>query len=374
MATYDDVPDCDSAGSALTYDTTANNIDCATGFALLAGPTFSGIVTLPFALDPTTDANAEVSFDSDGWGSGFDAMEIWNGVTSAYVVATTATSPPSDGQVPKWNTGGAITWQDDAGAAGGDSVTIDGEDTTDPDFTSVGDLDVILCAGDGDPDASCGKPDEVIFRVYDDSHDHLITNIDSFTLAELNTQVSDATLVDNAITASSSDTLTNKAFDGDGIGNALMIPDGATGVASATENIAIDDSNEGQLSIYDGGSSAARYINVEEPVCRTLEDAVAADDDVPWGHFRRPLKILSYGCCDTDGSATATVALEDHAGNLINTFVSCSACSAVMTFTDVSADADGTLAAGEGLRIDIGTGVASGSWVEVCYTERALAQ
>ena len=66
VATYDDVPDCDSAGSALTYDTTANNIDCATGFALLAGPTFSGIVTLPFALDPTTDANAEVSFDSDG--------------------------------------------------------------------------------------------------------------------------------------------------------------------------------------------------------------------------------------------------------------------------------------------------------------------
>ena len=32
VATYDDVPDGDAAGDALTYDVTANNVACASGY------------------------------------------------------------------------------------------------------------------------------------------------------------------------------------------------------------------------------------------------------------------------------------------------------------------------------------------------------
>jgi len=47
---------------------------------------------------------------------------------------------PSDGQVLKWNTGNTVTWEDDAGAAGGDSITVDGVAVVDPDFDDGGDV------------------------------------------------------------------------------------------------------------------------------------------------------------------------------------------------------------------------------------------
>lgn len=86
--------------------------------SVFGNPTFTGVVTFPIAADPTTDADGEASFDTDGWGSGYDALEIWNGTASAYVVATTASDAPTNGQVPVWNTGGAITWEDMVGSSG----------------------------------------------------------------------------------------------------------------------------------------------------------------------------------------------------------------------------------------------------------------
>jgi hypothetical protein len=113
--------------------------------APLASPTFTGIVTLPIAAAPTTDADGEMSFDTDGWGAGYDALEIWNGTASAYVVATTAADTPTNGQVPKWNTGGTITWEADNDSAGTPTaITVaDSTDTTSfPAFfeTATGDL------------------------------------------------------------------------------------------------------------------------------------------------------------------------------------------------------------------------------------------
>lgn len=75
-----------------------------------ADPTFTGIVTFPIAADPTTDADGEMSFDADGWGAGYDALEIWNGTASGYCIATTASDTPANGEVPTFNTGGEITW------------------------------------------------------------------------------------------------------------------------------------------------------------------------------------------------------------------------------------------------------------------------
>lgn len=195
-----------TGGGTIDVDTSsevANALDdeVGTGFVVFnADPVFTGIVTMPIAADPTTDTDGECSFDTDGWGTGYDALECWNGTASAYSVMTTATDTPTDGQVPKWNTGGTITWEDDtgtasvlttgadadssttasdsgletiggdltmirgcadnqilkwdetaddwnceadAGAAGGDSISIDSVAVVDPDFQSGGDIDFV---------------------------------------------------------------------------------------------------------------------------------------------------------------------------------------------------------------------------------------
>ena len=87
-------------------------------------------LTITPQANPTTDADGEIAIDIDGWGTNFDAIEFFNSTASAYVVATTASDAPSNGQVPKWNTGGAITWENDndtGGAPEGTAVLSTGE-------------------------------------------------------------------------------------------------------------------------------------------------------------------------------------------------------------------------------------------------------
>ena len=84
----------------------------------LTTPTITTQFTLTAQATPTTDADGEVALDTDGWGTGFDAYEAFNGTASAYFVATTASDTPTNGQVPKWNTGGEITWEADADSGG----------------------------------------------------------------------------------------------------------------------------------------------------------------------------------------------------------------------------------------------------------------
>ena len=90
-----------------------------TGITTLAAPT---MITMTAQADPTTDTDGQIALDTDGWGTGYDAFEVFNGTASAYLVATTASDAPSDGQVPKWNTGGTITWEDDDDSAGTPTV------------------------------------------------------------------------------------------------------------------------------------------------------------------------------------------------------------------------------------------------------------
>lgn len=105
------VPDCEAISDADVPDTiTASN------YAPLASPIFTGILTLPFAASPTTDADGEAAIDLDAWGSGYDALEIWNGTNSAYAVAIDAGDTCTNGQVAKFNTAGNWTCEDDGGS------------------------------------------------------------------------------------------------------------------------------------------------------------------------------------------------------------------------------------------------------------------
>jgi len=98
-----------------------------TGVAVFGtAPTFTTEMTLTPVASPTTDTDGEWAIDIDGWGSGFDAFEFFNSTASAYFVATTASDTPTNGQVPKWNTGGEITWEadnDSGGATAWDAIT-----------------------------------------------------------------------------------------------------------------------------------------------------------------------------------------------------------------------------------------------------------
>ncbi|MGB4107786.1 MAG: hypothetical protein WBK55_08330 [Alphaproteobacteria bacterium] len=106
-----------SGASESCFDVWTQAENTSAAYAPLASPIFTGIVTLPQAGSPTTDAVGEIAIDQNGWGIGYDAIEFYNNTSSAYVVATSVGDTPSNGQVPKFNTSGEITWEDDAGGA-----------------------------------------------------------------------------------------------------------------------------------------------------------------------------------------------------------------------------------------------------------------
>ncbi len=54
-----------------------------------------------------------LAIDLDAWAAGRDAIEVWDGTASTYLLAALVSDAPTNLQVPKWNTGGTITWEDD---------------------------------------------------------------------------------------------------------------------------------------------------------------------------------------------------------------------------------------------------------------------
>lgn len=92
-----------SSGTA-TLGTTAGTIDAggATSFEV------------PNGADPTTNAFGEVAGDNDAWAASRGALEFFDGTASTFLVGVLASDPPGNGQVPKWNTGGTVTWEDDS--------------------------------------------------------------------------------------------------------------------------------------------------------------------------------------------------------------------------------------------------------------------
>lgn len=91
----------------------------------LTTPTITTHLTITAQANPTTDGDGELANDTDGWNTGYDALEFFNGTASAYLVATTASDTPANGEFPMFNTNGTITWETAPGAAGGDAWSDD---------------------------------------------------------------------------------------------------------------------------------------------------------------------------------------------------------------------------------------------------------
>jgi hypothetical protein len=82
-------------------------------------------LTINGGATPTTDAFGEMSTDNDAWAASRGAPQFFDGTASTYLVGVAASDIPTDGQTPRWNTGGTITWETPAaGLADGDKVDI----------------------------------------------------------------------------------------------------------------------------------------------------------------------------------------------------------------------------------------------------------
>ena len=78
---------------------------------------------IPNGASPTTDAFGEIAGDNNAWASGRGAVQFFDGTANTYLIGVLASDTPSNGQVPVWNTGGTITWEDQTGGGGGGGST-----------------------------------------------------------------------------------------------------------------------------------------------------------------------------------------------------------------------------------------------------------
>jgi hypothetical protein len=114
---------------ALTLTTVLAEASGGTGQAtfLAAVNAITGAVDLggassfevPNGANPTTDAFGEIAADNDAQGAGRGSLEFFDGTSSTFMVGILATDTCTNLQVPKWNTGGTWTCENDdnAGAA-----------------------------------------------------------------------------------------------------------------------------------------------------------------------------------------------------------------------------------------------------------------
>lgn len=70
---------------------------------------------VPNGSGPTTSAFGQIAGDNDAWGASRGAAQWYDGTANTYLVGALVSDTPANGQVPKYNTGGTITWESDSG-------------------------------------------------------------------------------------------------------------------------------------------------------------------------------------------------------------------------------------------------------------------
>ena len=113
--------------SARTITGTANEVSVANGdcsgnptLSLPAAIDLGGKTSLevPNAAAPTTNVFGQVAGDNDAWAASRGALQFYDGTANTYILGTLASDAPANGECPKWNTGGTITWETCAGGSG----------------------------------------------------------------------------------------------------------------------------------------------------------------------------------------------------------------------------------------------------------------
>lgn len=122
---------------------------------------------IPNAAAPTVSVFGEIAGDNNLWAASRGAPIFYDGTAATALVNVLVSDTPSNGQVPKWNTGGTITWEADSTGAGfGETslstladpqVLFDSSDASQTlTFGLSGATDPVLTASDGTLNLSTG--------------------------------------------------------------------------------------------------------------------------------------------------------------------------------------------------------------------------
>lgn len=104
---------------------------------------------LPNAAAPTVDAFGEMAGDNDLWAGSRGAPVFYDGTAATALVNVLVSDAPSNGQVPKWNTGGTITWEADNNSGGATAWNAIGDASADG-SVSFGDTSQDIVANTND--------------------------------------------------------------------------------------------------------------------------------------------------------------------------------------------------------------------------------
>ncbi len=200
-----------------------------------------GAFEIPNGASKTINDTGEIYFDTDIITQG---QIMFYGVSDInYAVATTDT--PADNEIPKYDSAtGTITWEADAGAAGGDSITVDSGAVTDPDFASTGDIGFTDTANTITADINEDVITVSMFANEDWGHVDITGNA--------------ATVQDFALTgdADAGDNDIQSVDKLEGVDALVFVDLGADGIAQIAADTAIHlDADDETLTFADGGTN-----------------------------------------------------------------------------------------------------------------------
>jgi hypothetical protein len=177
------------------------------------GPTITDLVLagtfkLTTGTSVTTSSAGMLAFDSDAWAANRGAVQVYDGTANTYLLGTLVSSTPIAGQVPKWQSNGTIIWATDDGSSASISDTAfaaswDGVTTVAPSKNAVYDA---IHRFDSDDD---GRVDVI------DASGAGIIKVNVSGVPSIAVQGTDYT------TDISTNSFTNKTFDGSATGNTI---------------------------------------------------------------------------------------------------------------------------------------------------------
>jgi hypothetical protein len=270
------------AGTIAATDVQAALEELDTEKAPLASPTFTGTVTagalagtldaggatsleIPNGAAPTVNAFGEIAGDNDLWAASRGAPIFYDGTAAVGLIGALVSDTPSNGQVPKWNTGGTITWEADDNSGGATAINDIGDSTADG-SVSVGHTNIWTFTLDGSrflqvlsSDADNAADTTLLTLAFNDAADANSIFLDLISDAD-GTPASVFKVSATTFTSSLAFTLTG-AIDA-GAATSVEVPNGADPDLTVEGQISYDTDDD-VLRGFDGANQVALGRKIE---------------------------------------------------------------------------------------------------------------
>jgi hypothetical protein len=253
----------------------------APGFSTTGALDFGGWTSLelPNSASPTVDTFGQVAGDNNLWGSGRGALVAWDGTAATALIGVQVSDTPTNGQVPVWNTGGTITWEDPA--------TGTGDVTAAAAFAN----DNRLIRSDG-----TGKGVQASGITIDDSNN--VTGVEAMTMVTLNTtNLNAGNLVFEGATVDANETtltVTDPTAD-----QTITLPDATGTVALVAGNIGAATATTASAGDNDTSVATTAFVQTEVDGTKTGSHASPSTTDPLSPTWSGPFHAVWYGATGT---------------------------------------------------------------------------